>query len=161
MEGLRQWAFSLCCAMVACGLAQILLPHSGLERMFKLCVSVFFLCCLLSPVVLRNPGLRIELQEYSQEDIMERARRLTDVIERQQDHQIKTNLEGIVRENLRQRGIKETGTAIHIITNGQNSGGAAPRVGITLDREYEADYERLRRELTLDLGLEVILDFTE
>ena len=55
MEGIKQWAFSVCAAMVACGLCQMLLPKAGMEKIFRMTVSIFFLCCLLSPIVLQNP----------------------------------------------------------------------------------------------------------
>ena len=59
MEAVRQWAFGLCAAAVACALAQLVLPGAGMQRVFRITCSVFFLCCLLSPVALAPGDLRL------------------------------------------------------------------------------------------------------
>lgn len=59
MEAVRQWAFGLCAAAVACALAQLVLPGAGMQRVFRITYSVFFLCCLLSPVALAPGDLRL------------------------------------------------------------------------------------------------------
>ena len=62
MEAISQWAASLCFAAVAGGLCQILAPDSGLGRVLKLSISVFFLCSLLLPLG------ALEL-DFSEEDV--------------------------------------------------------------------------------------------
>jgi len=158
MDALKQWAFSICCAMVACGMAQLLLPKSGMERIFKLCVSVFFLCALLSPILLASPELRISVEEYSQEDIQRRAARLEELVESQAERAAGESLEKIVADKLLEKGIKYSSITIHINTNGQHAK-EAPVVEIVLDREHEAEHDTIRRELTGELGLEVRLGY--
>ena len=51
MDTVRQWAMSLCMAAVAGAAAQIILPEGSLQKVFKVAFSVFFLCCLFSPVL--------------------------------------------------------------------------------------------------------------
>lgn len=158
MQSIRQWAFSVCCAMVACGLAQLLLPKSSMQRMFKLCISVFFLCCLLSPVLLQSPDLRIEIREYAQEDMQRRAERLVEVVERQSDAAAESELRKIVEEKLLQMGINDRRIAIHINTNGQNSAEGI-LVEITLDEALEPEHDRIWKELSNSLGVEVRLGY--
>jgi len=158
MDAIRQWAFSLCSAMVACGLAQMLLPKSNMEKVFRVSVSVFFLCCLLSPLVLQNPELRIEIVDYSQADIEARAQKLAGVVEDQSDEAIRQSLEKIVEQKLQEKGIKDTGITIHITTNGQHDS-EEPVVEILLGRAYEAEHERIHTELETELGVEVRLGY--
>lgn len=160
MEALKQWAFSICCAMVACGIMQILMPKSSLERMFKLVVSVFFLCCLLSPFLLRSAALGLELREYPQNDIEERASRLESVVERQWNGAAAGGLEKIVRGKLAEMGINDDTTTINIITNGQITN-EPPIVEITLDSAYRERHNVLRGALMDELGLEVRLGYVE
>ena len=158
MDALKQWAFSICCAMVACGMAQLLLPKSGMERIFKLCVSVFFLCALLSPILLASPELRISVEEYSQEDIQRRAARLEELVESQAERAAGESLEKIVADKLLEKGIKYSSITININTSGQNTA-QAPMATIILDREHESRHEAIHRELTAELGLEVRLGY--
>jgi len=157
MAGIRQWAFSICCTMVACGLAQILLPKSNMERLFKLCVSVFFLCCLLSPILLQKPELRVQVQEYAQEDIQRRAEQLSEVVERQSTSAVQASLEKIVADKLLEMGINYSSVAIHINTNGQNADEQF-WVQVKLESGHEERRDQIRRELSAELGLDVVLE---
>ena len=69
MEEIRQWAFGICAAAVACGLTQMILPKSSMQRVFGITSSVFFLVCLLSPVALVPLTLDITTQEEFQQEI--------------------------------------------------------------------------------------------
>lgn len=158
MTGVRQWAFSVCCAMVACGLAQLLLPKSSLQRVFKLCVSVFFLCCLLSPVLLRSPELRIEIREYAQEDIERRAQRLTDIVEKQSGAAAESEIRKIVEDKLLEMGINQSRITIHINTNGQNEAEGV-LVEIILDEALEQEHDKIWEGLSASLGIEVRLGY--
>ena len=68
MEEIRQWAFGICAAAVACGLTQMILPKSSMQRVFGITSSVFFLVCLLSPVALVPLTLDITTQEEFQQE---------------------------------------------------------------------------------------------
>lgn len=63
MESIQRWAFSLCAAAVAGAIAEIFAPNGGTKRIFRLCISVFFLCCLFSPV------LKLAVQDNLIDDI--------------------------------------------------------------------------------------------
>lgn len=158
MDAIKQWAFSICAAMVAAGLAQMLLPKSGMEKIFRTTVSIFFLCCLLSPIVLRDPGLRLELQEYSQSEIDARARRLTKTIDSQTGEAMQWQLEKIISEKLSQMGINYHQITININNNGQ-SGQEIQSVEIILDRVHEKDHQKIHAELARALGLTVRLGY--
>jgi len=158
MGAIRQWAFSLCVVMVACGMMSMLLPKTNLDKMFRMAVSVFFMCCLLSPFVLQSPQLRIEVQQMSQQEIQHRAQRLTAVADVQSEQAFKNELEKIVGQNLAGKGINYTDITIHITTKGQN-GEAVPVVDIELDREHEPEHQSIRRQLMSELGLEVRLGY--
>lgn len=160
MDAIKQWAFSICAAMVACGLAQMVLPNSGMEKIFRTTVSVFFLCCLLSPVFLRVPSLQIELQESTRSDIEQRAARLTGEVERQAADTAGSELRKIVEEKLAQMGINYLDIAININTNGQSAEDAA-QVDILLDAAQEAGHGALQAELAQALGVDIRLQYVE
>lgn len=159
MQAIQQWAFSICAAMVACGLAQMLLPPSNMEKVFRTTVSVFFLCCLLSPMLLRGSELRFELEEYTQADIEQRAARLTGEVDRQAGAAAGEDLKKIVEQKLAQMGINYLDIAININTNGQSAEDTA-RVDILLDTALEPEHDRIRSQLE-ELGMDIRLVYTD
>ena len=157
MEGIRQWAFSICAAIVACGIARMLVPKTSLEKIFSLTVSVFFLCCLLSPALLRAPRVSIELREYSQEEMNERARALQEVVGRQQNAAEEESVRKIIAEKLSQMGIKYYSVTIDITTEGQSE--AACTATIILDNTHRQDHDRIAERLERELGIQVRLGY--
>lgn len=158
MDSIQQWAFSICVAMVACGIARMLLPNSGLSKIFSITVSVFFLCSILSPALLRNPSLQIQIEEISREEMERRAQNLTNTLNIQSETALVYRLEKIIAEKLSETGIKYTDIAININTDGQEP--SVESVDITLDHSHEEDHESILRELQNTLGLPVRLGYT-
>lgn len=146
MDGIRQWAFSVCSAMVACGIAGLVLPRGNLEKMFRLTVSVFFLCCLLSPVILPSSSLNISVREHSQEDIRSRADRLTEATQDQAGEFAVRSLEKIIAAKLDEMGIKYGDITINISTSGQSEGWVET-VEIILDRQHEPRHAQILQSL--------------
>ena len=159
MEAVRTWAFSVCASMVACGIALQLMPKSNLTGMFKLVVSVFFLCCLLSPVLIRIPEGRLWLPEYSAEIAEEKAARLQEVMEKQTRINAEQAAQKIIADKLRQMGINYHSIAININTNGQSETGAV--VTILLDKSLEPEHWALKRQIEQSLEMNVNLGYTE
>ncbi len=50
MDTIRNWAFSICCASLAGGILNFLLPKNDLQKTFKTVFCVFFLSIILSPL---------------------------------------------------------------------------------------------------------------
>ena len=50
MEILKNWAFSICCASIAGGIINLILPKGGAHATYKTVFCVFFLCVLISPL---------------------------------------------------------------------------------------------------------------
>lgn len=153
--GMKQWAFALCAAMVACGIAQMLLPKGNMQKIMQMTVSVFFLCCMLSPVALQNTQLRIDVQEYAQEEIDRRAEQLTREAERQAGQAAETGLAEMVRQKLDKLGIKPLNLAIHMNEDGQS----APEVELLLAAEHEQKRRQIQQAVEEELGLHLQLRY--
>lgn len=157
MEGVRQWAFALCTAMVVCAVAQMLLPKGNMQKIMQVTMSVFFLCCLLSPIVLQDAELRIELQEDVQQEIDQRAAQLTSEVERQTDQAAQTRLAKLAWQELVEAGINPQAVTIHMNEIGQST----PRVRIRLTKADRDKDEQVRKIIKQALGLETELLYTE
>lgn len=51
MESIRDWAFSICVASICGTIMNSILPECDLQKIFKTVYSVFFLCCIISPII--------------------------------------------------------------------------------------------------------------
>ena len=50
MEGVKNWAFSVCCAGITGGILELLLPAGSIQKIYKTVFAVFFLCVFISPL---------------------------------------------------------------------------------------------------------------
>ncbi len=157
MEGLHEWVFSICAAMVVCGIALQIMPKSNLAGIFKLVVSVFFLCVLLSPIIIRFPNASLEIEEKSNQIAQEKAESLQRVIDNQTQSAASKSVEKIIAKKLQQMGIKYHGLTINITTNGQSETDAA--VEIILDEEMRPNHEKIAAELKNALQMDVLLGY--
>ena len=105
MDGIREWGYSLCAAAIACGMMQVLIPNAGAGRVMRMTVSVFFLCCLFSPLVLRTPELAEIPQSTAQAEANEIARRLTEGQEGRFIGKAQEGLRHRVQDSLEEIGI--------------------------------------------------------
>jgi len=51
MEAIKEWAFSICAAAIAGAAVELISPSGNIKKMVKITVSVFFLTCMLSPMI--------------------------------------------------------------------------------------------------------------
>jgi hypothetical protein len=67
MDAVRQWGMTCCFAALAAGIANMLIPHGSLEKVMRFTVSLFFLCCVLSPLISMkiSPVKDISPQSYN------------------------------------------------------------------------------------------------
>lgn len=54
MDGIRSWAFSVCAASICGAVLNIILPEGSTQKIFKTVFCVFFLCCVISPLLKMN-----------------------------------------------------------------------------------------------------------
>lgn len=145
--------------MVACGIALQIMPKSNLTSLFKLVVSVFFLCCLLTPIVIRYPQQKIQLEEYSASIAEEKSSALQSVVESQTQAQAARNAKKIIGDKLLQMGINYYDIAINITTNGQSD--EPDSVDIILDKSLEPEHDKTLAKLKAALGMDVRLGYAE
>ena len=75
MYEIKNWAFSVCCCVIVCGILNMILPEGSGSKIFKSVLCVFFLSVLLSPVSefsydilsLKNSGSDISF-DYSENE---------------------------------------------------------------------------------------------
>lgn len=157
MEAVKQWGFSLCAAMVACGIAHMMLPKSNLEKMFRMVVSVFFICAILSPIVLRDTGLMVDIAFGAEVEIADRSGRVAEVADRQTLDRMRADLEKMIADKLSQKGIKVREVTININTSGQNSV-QITSAEVLIASEHREQLDTISVELESELGCPVRIE---
>ena len=72
MEIFKNWAFSICCASIAGGIINLILPKGGAHATYKTVFCVFFLCVVISPLSdIRFPDVDIFNPEITKNETFE------------------------------------------------------------------------------------------
>lgn len=50
MEEIKNWAFSVCCCAIVCGILNLILPEGSIKKIFKSVLCVFFLSVVINPL---------------------------------------------------------------------------------------------------------------
>lgn len=63
MEIIRQWAVSICFAAVVCAVVMMIVPPGSTEKVFRITVSAFFICCAVLPIINNFSDINLELNQ--------------------------------------------------------------------------------------------------
>lgn len=164
MDELHRWVFTVCCGALLCGVVSVLVPGRGMEKLMRMVLGLFLLCCLLLPVGrgLRLPGLDLaEAQGEAERAAGETAEYfLRDSLEKGEGA-----LRRAAAKELREYGIKEEDIQIYIETDreqGTDGPGDEGSPGFTARlrlpqrlRELEGEFrDRLEEVLGVAVRLE-------
>lgn len=98
MDWMRQWALTLCITAVAGAMAQMLLPKGNVQKVCRIVLSVFFLCCMVSPFASGNSGPSGTLQRKN-EAVVSRS---VENLEQDTQQAVLDQLEGRVEQSLQE-----------------------------------------------------------
>ena len=158
MDSIRQWAFGVCAAAIACGITQLILPKSSMQRMFTITCSVFFLSCLAAPVMLGPITLDIQDDYQIQMEIQERTQRLHFAVEEDYHQTATESIRKAAAQILEEMGIDYNKIYININTQGQN-GISISECEIELNEKYFPQHDQIRQKLMDTLGVNVLIGY--
>lgn len=160
MEALRHWAFGACAAAVACGMIQLILPKSGMQKVFHVTASVFFLGCLLSPILFSLPELDTGAMERGKilEEVERRSESLSSAVEERQTTLAAGSIRNAAGSVLEELGIE--GGKIYVKIHDEEDGGISiSECEVQLPRECEPRHNEIREALIQRLGVDVRLGY--
>ena len=160
MDSVRQWAFGICAAAIACALAQLILPKSSMQRVFNITCGVFFLGCLLSPVVLPSAAVELTPPESIQRQIEEKAGRLESAVEEGAQERATESVRLEAMRALRDMGVSYNKIYINVHDDGQG-GISISECEVELDRSYLPRHDEIRAALTERLGVRVLIGYDD
>lgn len=162
MESIRNWAFGACAAAVACGVIQLILPKSGMQKVFQVTASVFFLGCLLSPVffAMPDPGDYRREQALLQEEIDRRSRELSSAVEQGGAELAAGSIRQAAREALDELGVE--GGKIYVNIHDEADGSISiSECEVQLPRAYASRHDEIRGALLQRLGVNVLIGYDD
>lgn len=158
MAEIKTWAFSACAALIAGGIAQMLIPKSNMEKIFKLTVSIFFLCCLLSPFIIMRPDLMLDFSQESAYEMEQKTEELDKILQEQSMVAYKASIEKIIIDKCAQMGIKHKSITINIYNEGQSDTPVID-VELILDISHQQEHKEIKEEFEKFLELKVLLGY--
>lgn len=158
MEQIREWAFGICAAAIACALAQLILPKSSMQRVFNITCSVFFLGCLLSPIVFAPITLDISAQDEIHRQVEERSQNLSSAMEERTKEEATESIRLTAQRILEEIGV--TAQKIYInVHDGGEDGISISECEIELDQTYFPRHDEIRTTLMQRLGVNVLIGY--
>lgn len=159
MDEVGRWVFTICCGAALCGVVSVLLPSKGMEKLMRMVLGLFMLCCFLLPA-----GLELDLAELeppeaasAMEEAAQRATHhfLQDTLSRSQEE-----LRRLAGKELEESGINEKDIQIYIEADGPREGsGLAFTVELVLPRQLQERQQQLLPRLEQALGIAVRLGY--
>lgn len=159
MDGIRQWAFGICAAAIACGLAQLILPKSSMQRIFNITCSVFFLGCLLSPVALSPINLELSIgQENIQREVERRAQNLEAAVDETTRGMASESIRMAAAKTLEDMGISSYKIYLNVHDTRDDSISIS-ECEVELDESYFPRHDEIRSALMEQLGINVLIGY--
>ncbi len=160
MDVVREWAFSLCCCMVAGSLMYMLAPAKNLAKIFKMTISLFMLCCLIMPFAFGNiqfdDNLTGELEERSGEYAGNLEETINSQFQKTMEDTIRSHIESI----LKSYGVEESKIEINMNVD-DKSGILMNQIEILLPNEFISQDQAISRQIETDLGKKPEITYVE
>lgn len=159
MEAIRQWAFSLCAAGVACSLIQITAPKTPTRKLLQLTVSTFFLCAIFAPIIIPSTSFELDLRI---DDSLNRAQSIAEDMRSGLNEDIRNiteqTLAAQIADDLKKAGIKVIKITLNINTLVDQSI-EIYGVEILAEREYSAREPEIIALLKDNFNLKVTVKY--
>lgn len=120
MEAVKQWAVCLCSAVLAAGVIVMLAPEGGTKKILKTIISVFILCCMISPLT-GFSDIEFSVSDRSQEAVQTGSDSLQEVINRQTLNAGAKAIEQLASEALAEEKINAESVSVNMDIAEDNS----------------------------------------
>lgn len=162
MDEVSRWVFTICCGAALCGVVSVLLPGKGMERLMRMVLGLFLLCCILPPglemdLSLPDPPEAAAGQQAAAEEV-------TGYFLQSAARQGEEELRRLAEKELREAGINGDDIQIYIEADtGSGLGDERPlelTVRLLLPPGLEGRADGLRERLEEELGVTVRLEYS-
>ncbi len=157
MEAIKDWAFSICAAAIAGAAAELISPSGNIKKMVKITVSVFFLTCMLSPVL----ELGIDaFYGYGEYEPAPETEQFGGQVEEEKLKIFAQNIQDKVNDTLEECEIKDAKIKTNI-NIGEDFSISISEIKISLGKEYAEKESEVTSLLCERFGAKVNITFKE
>lgn len=159
MEGIRNWAMTVCFAVATAGFISMLAPKNQTGKVLKLTLSVFILLSFLSPL---SSCKRWE-PELESNEALEESRQIADKIGKINENYVyqslKTNIHVLIEEGMADLGVVPSSIEVEV---SQEEDPPKIYAQVEMDEVYVSASEAVKNKLE-ELGIEgtVVLTSSE
>ena len=102
MNGLQEWAMTICITLAGAALFSMLVPNSSMKKVATFSINLFLLTSLISPIITEPPEFDFSVITEQPEENEE----LNQLIDQQVDHQAERILEQNCKQLFEENGTK-------------------------------------------------------
>lgn len=154
MEGLQQWALSICASVLIAGLFSVLVPKGSMEKLLRLVVAAFLVMALASPLIQKGSFSSIFSFEESAENKLKETKTLEQSINEQMAAQMETTVKNQIAACLKKLGTEneKVRVSMDIAEDGRIQ---MNEIMILIPDSDRAKRQEVRQAVKSELGLNV------
>ncbi len=149
------WAVSLCMAAIAGAIIHMLAPNTSLEKLMRLVIGVFFLSCIISPVLTKLPDLKLTVSTKAEQNLAEVQEGLLSAV----DDQMQNTMETEVGLLLDKKGITPENISFGYNTVDKNRISIS-QIDVVLSPDYAVRETEIREYISDKTGIATVLTFS-
>lgn len=160
MDALRNWALAVCVAAVAGSLAYLASPSGALQRVYKITISVFFLCAMLSPVLTGVLESGWEPEISGSQPVQEQPGELQSTVEEQVKGSFSLAVKELAAGELALLGVTAQEILVNVNTDGDGSI-FITEIILSLRAEDENKQAEIADRILEKIGIEPVIQFRQ
>ncbi|WP_343252421.1 stage III sporulation protein AF [Ligaoa zhengdingensis] len=160
MEAIRDWALAVCVAAVAGSIAHLASPAGATQKIFRITVSVFFLCCMLSPILSGALSGDFQFDVELTPQTSSNTDEMQSTMEQQITDSFTASLRRLVEDELEEQGVRAEEISININT-GEDGGISIREIVLLLKAEDQNKQAGLISGIKEKLGIEPVIEYRQ
>ncbi len=155
MADIKVWAVSLCVAAIAGAIMHMLAPNTSLEKLMRLVIGVFFLSCIVSPVLTKLPDMTLTVSGKAEQRLAEVQDGLMSAV----DNQMETGMVDQIGLLLNKKGVTPENISFEYNTADKNRISIS-QIDVVLSPDYAMRETEIRDYINDKTGIATVLTFS-
>ena len=162
MDEFLRWGMTLCCAALAVGILHIISPGSSMEKIFRITLSVFFLCCVVSPLTQMIKNFEVKQDNrWIESKENEIAQEMEQIAEEIFEGSVTEQLQMLAQKKLEQMGINDARLSVYIIETDRQLIAEDIVVEAVLPQKYKERHNEIFGRLIYELGTTLRIGYAD
>lgn len=156
MELLKMCGISACGAALAGTIINLLTPKGNMEKVLNFCVSVFFICVVIYPVLRIRDISFDNLDVFFENKVANYSENFENVKENLEKNEIESVLKGLISKKLAEYGITQNKILFFYNTEDDNCISIS-QIDVFLDKSNQNKINDIKKSIEQDIGYNINL----